>query len=232
MENEKIKIQNKVLIILGPPGSGKGTQAKMLAQKYQMRLFGTGDLMREGTRNNEPIALEMKKYWEKGELVPDELVNDFVKEKLEALSIEEVKNGLICDGCPRTLVQVDVQDKIFQKLGLGNSLAINLAVSDQSIVNRLKTRRICEKCKRIFLPPESLELKNCPDCGGKLITREDDNPEVVKHRLKVYREQTAPLIKYYRERGKLVEVDGELSIDNVFREIIKKLEMHSRKDRF
>lgn len=214
-----------VLIILGPPGSGKGTQAKMLAQKYQMRLFGTGDLMREGVEKNEPIALEMKKYWEKGNLVPDELVNDFVKEKIETLSKEEVKNGLICDGCPRTLVQAEVQDKIFQKLGLGNSLAINLAVSDESIINRLKARRICEKCGRIFLPPESLELKNCPDCGGKLIIREDDKPEVVKHRLKVYREQTAPLIKYYRERGKLIEVDGELSIPEVFGEIARKLKL-------
>lgn len=220
----KLNLKKTVLIILGPPGSGKGTQAKMLAQKYRMRLFGTGDLMRDGAKNGEATALEMKKYWEEGNLVPDELVNLFVEEKLKSLAPKDLELGLICDGCPRTLVQAEVQDKIFKNLGLDETLAVNIDVSDASIVERLKARKICENCKKIFLPPESLNLKKCDECQGNLIVRDDDKPEVVKHRLKIYREQTAPLIQYYRERNKLIEVNGESVITVVFNEIISKIE--------
>lgn len=212
----------KNIIILGPPGSGKGTQAKKLAQELGLIYFGTGDLMREEAEKNTPIGQEFKKVWERGqgELVKENLVQQFVGQKIEEINISK---GIVFDGYPRTVPQAKHLEEILSKEGVGDIKVLNLKVSVWSLVKRMQTRRICEKCDKIFQNPNANGKTFCDVCGGSLIQRAEDKPEVLTKRIEVYEKQTAPLVEYYGKQGKLINIDGEPPIKKVWEEIEEKI---------
>lgn len=204
-------------IFLGPPASGKGTQAKNLAEKLDLVYFGTGEFMRAEAKKKTPLGLVFQKVWDsgKGQLITDDIVLEFAKTKIEEIGH---KRGFIFDGFPRTLDQAKFLEK-----ELGQELIVfNIEVSEDSVLARSETRRVCENCGKIFFKA-SLDKKNCEVCGGELIHRQEDTPEVVKKRLDVYNEQTKPLIDFYKERNLLIEIDGEESIEDVEQEIMGKI---------
>jgi len=199
------------IVLLGAPGSGKGTQAKRLCQELGLTLISTGDLLREAVRNNTPLGAKAKGYMDAGKLVPDELVIGLIEEKLKGL-----KGGFLLDGFPRNLEQAKMLDTI-----TGVDLAINLDVNEDIIVDRIVKRRSCRQCGEVY----HLEAKPprgdvCDVCGGELYQRSDDAEATVRERLKVYRERTLPLIKFYGDRGVLVTVNGQGEIDEVYRRIL------------
>lgn len=213
-------MKTNIYIILGPPGSGKGTQAKKIAQKFGFLYFGTGDLMRKEAETGSEIGLEFQKIWDEGEgkLVPESLVEKFIIEKLNQL---DFSRGVVFDGFPRTMAQAEMLEEVFAKRNIKEYAVINLEVKKDEIVDRTSTRRICQSCETIFEDPEEKGIKACEKCGGKLIQRDEDKPEVVKKRLDVYAKQTEPLIKFYNEKEKLINVDGNPSIDDVWANILK-----------
>jgi len=206
----------KNIIILGPPGSGKGTQAKRLAEKLNLTYFGTGDLIRAEIAAKTARGEEFNAYLKKGELIPDNLLNELIREK-----IGYYKNGpMVFDGFPRTMDQV----KIMEDVWAGEEfLVLNIQVKPESLISRMEKRRICSSCGKIFIIEGSGE-KTCDVCSGKLIRRSDDNPEVLKNRIKVYEVQTAPIIDYYQEKNNLVNINGEPSITEVENEIWEKVD--------
>lgn len=206
---------NKNIIILGPPGSGKGTQAKCLAEKLNLTYFGTGDLIREEIAAKTARGEEFNSFLKKGELIPDDLLDQLIREK-----IGHYKNGpMVFDGFPRTMDQV----KIMEDVWAGDDfLVLNIQVKSESLINRMEKRRICSGCGKIFII-ESDGEKVCDVCGGQLIRRSDDNPEVLKNRIKVYEAQTAPIIDYYKEKNNIIDIDGEPSIEEVENDIWEKV---------
>lgn len=208
---------SKNIIILGPPGSGKGTQAKRLAEKLNLTYFGTGDLIREEIAKGTERGKDFDSFLKKGELVPDDSLNQLIRDKMASY-----KDGpMVFDGFPRTMDQV----KIMEDVWAGDDfLVLNIQVKSESLINRMEKRRICSKCDKIFIV-ESDEKSVCDVCGGKLIRRSDDNPEVLKNRIKVYETQTAPIIDYYKEKGNIINIDGEPSIEVVEAEIWEKVEV-------
>lgn len=204
------------LMIVGPQGSGKGTQAKMIVKKYKIMHISTGDLLREAVKNKTEIGLKMKDILDRGELVPDEIVISLIKEKLK-----EAKNGFILDGFPRNLEQTKALDKI-TKL----NKVIDLIISDEESIKRISGRRSCPKCGSVFhvanSPPKKKDV--CDNCKTKLIQRDDDKEEVIKKRLAIYHEQTALLEDFYRNEGILKEINGEQPIDKVTEDIVNSLE--------
>lgn len=211
------------IIFLGPPGAGKGTQAKILIEKYGIPQISTGDMLREHVAKGTELGLKAKEYMEKGQLVPDEIILGMVKERL---SQEDAQKGFILDGFPRTVAQAEALDKILEEMGKKIEYVLALIVPDEDLVTRLTGRRTCKNCGMmyhiIFKPPK-VEGK-CDACGGELYQRPDDNEETVRNRLKVYHEQTAPLIKYYSKKGILFEIDGSKSIDEITQQLINILE--------
>ena len=208
------------IIMLGAPGAGKGTQAKMIAEKYGVPHISTGDIFRANIKNNTELGQKAKAYMDKGELVPDELTLDLIMDRFKQPDCE---NGYVLDGFPRTIPQAEVLDKALTELGDKIDYAINVEVPDENIVNRMSGRRACVDCGatyHIAYAPTSKE-GICDKCGGGLILRDDDKPETVLKRLGVYHEQTQPLIDYYTEAGILKEVDGTIDINDVFAEIVK-----------
>lgn len=211
---------SKVYIILGPPGSGKGTQAKKLAQSLGSIYFGTGDLMREEIEKESLLGLEFKEIIEKGKLVGDNLVEEFVGQKLEQV---DMSRGLVFDGFPRTIAQAKYLEQFLSKKGINHLVVLNLVVKPQSLVERMQKRRICQKCGKIFQDAVSFGLTKCNVCGGKLVLRDDNKPEILGKRIQVYQEQTAPLVGYYKSKGSLIEIDGEPPIEEVWKEIQRKI---------
>lgn len=213
----------KVYIILGAPGSGKGTQAKRLAQKLGLIYFGTGDLMREEAKKATPLGLEFKKVWDegKGGLVSEELVQKFIGEKIKEINESD---GIVFDGYPRTIAQAEHLGRIFKEKGIHDLQVINLVVKADSLIQRTQKRRICASCNKIFRDALAEGLTKCDECGGQLIQREEDMPEVLSKRIDVYEKQTTPLIDYYQKTGKLINIDGEPPIDEVWEEIEKVIE--------
>lgn len=211
----------KNLIFLGPPGSGKGTQAEILAAKTGYFLFGTGDLMREEAKKGTPLGRKFAEIWArgKGELVPTQLVEDFVAQKLIAIGPQK---GLIIDGFPRTTSQAEKLAQIL-RARQEDFAVINLAVSAKALIERMKTRKICEKCGKVFFQADSQKINQCDHCGGRLSTRLEDKPEVLSERIKVYEQQTQPLIDYYRRQKKLIEIDGEPLIEEIAKDIWQKV---------
>lgn len=207
----------KKIIILGPPGSGKGTQAKILAEKLGYFYFGMGDLMREETKKNTALGQKFQAVWDQGEgkLVREEDTQAFFLKTVKSL---EEDQGVIFDGYPRSRVQAE---HLKESIGEEDIVVLNIEVSDQSLIERIGKRKICGRCGQIFLDPSSGE---CHLCQGKLVQRQEDSPEVVKKRLQVYNNETRPLIKYYQEKGKLIEIDGEPKIEEVAAEILKALD--------
>mgnify|MGYP005980441305 FL=1 len=207
------------IIMLGAPGAGKGTQAKMIAAKYGVPHISTGDIFRANIKNGTELGAKAKEYMDKGLLVPDELVVDLVIDRFKA---DDCAKGYILDGFPRTIPQAEALDAALTAKGEAVDFAINVEVPDENIINRMSGRRACVGCGATYhieFNPTKVE-GICDACGEKLILRDDDKPETVKNRLSVYHEQTQPLIDYYSKKGVLAEVDGTQSMENVFNAIV------------
>ena len=203
------------IIMLGAPGAGKGTQAKMIADKYGVPHISTGDIFRANIKNGTELGMEAKKYMDQGLLVPDELT---VRILLDRVAQDDCKNGYVLDGFPRTIPQAEVLDCELTKLGDHIDYAINVDVPDEKIVKRMSGRRACLTCGATYhiehVPPKKEGI--CDVCGSELVLRDDDKPETVKNRLNVYHEQTQPLIDFYTEKGVLKTVDGTVPMEEVF----------------
>lgn len=211
------------IIMLGAPGAGKGTQAKLIAEKYGVPHISTGDIFRANIKNGTELGKEAKEYMDKGLLVPDELT---VRLLLDRVAQDDCKNGYVLDGFPRTIPQAEVLDKELTKLGDSVDFAVDVDVPDENIIRRMSGRRACLNCGATYhivnIPPKKEGI--CDVCGSELVLRDDDQPETVKNRLKVYHEQTQPLIEYYTGKGVLRTVDGTLPMEEVFDAIVKILD--------
>ncbi len=208
------------IIMLGAPGAGKGTQAKMIAAKYGIPHISTGDIFRANIKNGTELGAKAKEYMDKGLLVPDELVVDLVIDRFKE---PDCQKGYVLDGFPRTIPQAEALDKALSAIGEKVDYAINVEVPDENIVNRMGGRRACVGCGATYhikYSPTKVEGK-CDTCGADLIIRDDDKPETVKNRLNVYHEQTQPLIEYYTQKGIIAEVDGTVDMNDVFDAIVK-----------
>ena len=208
------------IVMLGAPGAGKGTQAKMIAEQYKIPHVSTGDIFRANIKNGTDLGKEAKSYMDKGELVPDELT---VRILLDRVAQDDCKNGYVLDGFPRTIPQANVLDAELTKLGDKIDFAINVEVPDENIVKRMSGRRACVACGATYhiehVPPKKEGI--CDKCGEALILRDDDKEETVKNRLNVYHEMTQPLIDFYNGKGVLKEVDGTVDPSVVFENIKK-----------
>ncbi len=196
------------IILLGPPGAGKGTQAEILKEKLSIPSISTGNILREAVKNGTDLGKKAKDYMDRGDLVPDSLIVGILKERL---SEPDCKNGFILDGVPRTLAQAEA----LEQMGIPIDTVIEIEADDDTIVRRLSGRRVCAKCGATYhmetKPPKKEGV--CDVCGGELTQRKDDQAETVKDRLRVYHEQTEPLSAFYDRQGKLVRVKGQNSID-------------------
>ena len=203
------------LILLGAPGSGKGTQAAYISDKYDLPHISTGELFRENIKSKTPLGLKVKAVMDTGNLCPDDLTIELVKDRL---SNPDCENGYLLDGFPRDLVQATALDGFSAP-----DKVVNLVVDLSKIEHRITGRRSCAKCGGSFHVDFIGNVDCCPTCGEKLTVRKDDNPETVKERLEVYQSQTAPLIEYYAQKGVLLTVDGDGDIEKVFNSICEKL---------
>lgn len=207
------------IIMLGAPGAGKGTQAKMIAEKFAVPHISTGDIFRANIKNGTELGMEAKKYMDQGLLVPDELT---VRILLDRVAQDDCKNGYVLDGFPRTIPQAQVLEDALAKIGDKIDYAINVDVPDENIINRMSGRRACVSCGATYhlvhIPPKSEGI--CDTCSAELILRDDDKPETVKNRLDVYHKQTQPLIEFYGNKGVLKSVDGTVDMNDVFAAIV------------
>ena len=207
------------VIMLGAPGAGKGTQAKMIAEKYQVPHVSTGDIFRANIKNGTELGMEAKKYMDQGLLVPDELT---VKILLDRVAQDDCKNGYVLDGFPRTIPQAEVLDQALTELGEKIDYAIDVEVPDENIVKRMSGRRACLACGATYhiehIPPKQEGI--CDTCGQNLVLRDDDKPETVLNRLQVYHKQTQPLIDFYTAKGIMKAVDGTMEMQDVFAAIV------------
>ena len=202
------------MVLLGPPGSGKGTRAHIISDLYGIPVVTTGDMLREAVRDETEYGKIAEGYMKKGDLVPDQIVNGIVRERLGK---PDVKDGFILDGFPRSKSQADALDEIMADLDIELTHVLYVVLSDDVIVQRLSKRRSCPKCGAVYhlesAPPKKVGV--CDVCGTKLIQREDDKEEVIQHRLEVYRKQTEPLLERYRNKGIVVETSGEIPMDEL-----------------
>ena len=208
------------LVLLGPPGAGKGTQAHRLADYHGVRLIATGDLFRKNVREETPLGLKAKSYMDAGELVPDDVVIQMLIDELK-----KSQNGFILDGFPRTVPQAEALEKALDEMGRPLHAALTFVIPDEVAVARLAGRRTCARCERTY----NIELKPpkrenvCDQCGGELVQRADDEESTVRHRLEVYHRDTEPLQKFYRDRGLLREVDAVGEVEEITRRTIQTL---------
>ena len=210
------------LILLGPPGAGKGTQAKMMIDHYRIPQISTGDILRAALKERTPLGLKAKEYMDKGLLVPDEVVIDIIQARLKEA---DCRNGYILDGFPRTVAQAQALDKVLSVIPSGIDHVISIDVEKGELVKRLTGRRTCRQCGRgyhaIFDPPLNKDL--CDKCQGELYQRDDDNEDTVRNRLEVYDSQTFPLIQYYKEKDLVRSIDGQGGIQQIFDRIVQVL---------
>lgn len=202
------------LILLGPPGAGKGTQAKLLVKKYHIPQISTGDILRAEVSNGSELGLKAKRIMDRGELVPDEVMLRIIEKRLKE---PDCKNGCIFDGFPRTVAQAEGLEQLLKELNQHQLMVLEISLSDEAIVERLTSRRICSVCGKIYnlkLNPPPPDNK-CPECGGEIIQRDDDKEETVRKRLAVYHQQTEPLIHYYQQKGLLKKIDGSKPVADV-----------------
>ncbi|CDZ81790.1 Adenylate kinase [Candidatus Rubidus massiliensis] len=215
------EVKPNVIILLGPPGSGKGTQAVQLSQKLQIPHISTGDLFRENLKNGTPLGIEAKKYIEAGKLVPDEVVLDML---FDRVSRKDCEHGFLLDGFPRTIPQAEALEKKLDDKA--NVIALNLDVDDEAIIKRIEGRLTCKNCGTIYnkhlSPPK--DLTKCDKCDGELFQRPDDSREIVEERLRVYHKQTEPLIEFYNKRNVLETINGNQQPDQVFKELLQAFE--------
>lgn len=211
------------IIMLGAPGAGKGTQAKKIASKYGIPHISTGDIFRANIKNGTELGTKAKVFMDQGLLVPDELVVDLIMDRFQEA---DCQNGYVLDGFPRTIPQAKALDDALAKNNDAMEYAIDVDVPDENIINRMSGRRACVGCGGTYhlvtIPPKTEGI--CDTCGGELILREDDKPETVQNRLKVYHDQTQPLIDYYQGKGILKTVDGTKSPEAVLEDIISIIE--------
>ncbi len=208
------------LIIMGPPGAGKGTQAVLIKETYQIPHISTGDMFREAIKLQTPLGIEAKGYMDKGELVPDSVTIGLVKERLNK---EDCQKGFLLDGFPRTIFQAEELNKILLDLKMTIDAVLNIDVRDDILVDRIVGRRVCLNCKAGYhitnLKPKKVGI--CDICNGELIQRKDDNEETVKNRLKIYHHQTQPLLDFYSQSGLVKTVDGMGEINTIFNNLKK-----------
>jgi adenylate kinase len=210
------------VVLLGPPGAGKGTQAKLLQERFAACQISTGDILRKAVVDQTPLGKEASVYIDRGALVPDVVIVNLVAERLKGKDCEA---GFILDGFPRTIPQAKSLDEILTKMGLGLNRVLSVRVPKDVIIQRLAGRRTCRSCGTlshvVFNPPKKVGV--CDRCGGEIFQRDDDREETVAHRLSVYETQTAPLVDYYRRMGILQEIDGVGKIDDIRDRVIKAL---------
>lgn len=210
------------LVLLGPPGAGKGTQAATLVEKYNIVHISTGDLLRAAVKEGTPLGVKAKGYMESGQLVPDDLILGLVEERIRK---EDCQEGFLLDGFPRTPAQADALGVMLKKLGQSLDAVINIEVPLDKLMERLTGRRVCKGCgatyHKVFNP--SVKGDVCEKCGGELYQRADDTEETVKARLDVYQSQTAPLIEYYTENGLIKDINGDQDIEKVLEDIASAL---------
>ncbi len=210
------------VVLLGPPGAGKGTQAKLLEDRFAARQISTGDILRKAVAEQTPLGRQASEYIRRGELVPDRLIIDLVADRLKEKDCEK---GFVLDGFPRTITQAQSLEEILKRMGLGLDCVLSVQVPHKLIVERLSGRRTCKGCGAlyhvVFDPPKA--AGTCNRCGGELFQRDDDREETVMNRLKVYDNQTAPLVSYYRERGLLREIDGVGEVEDIGKRVVRAL---------
>jgi len=207
------------LILLGAPGAGKGTQAEIISEKYNIPTISTGNIIRAALKNGTEMGLKAKSYIDAGNLVPDDVVIGIIEERLKE---NDCKNGYILDGFPRTIPQAEALDR----LGFDIDAALSIEVADEEIIKRMSGRRVCEKCGASYHTEYKKPEKDglCNFCDGKLVIRKDDEPETVKNRLNVYHEQTEPLKDFYKSCGKLLCVEGQDEVKDTTRLVLAALE--------
>ena len=206
------------IILMGPPGAGKGTQAEKLVEVYQIPHISTGDMFRKAQKDGTELGLKAKSYMEQGQLVPDEVTVGIVKERLAE---DDCKDGFLLDGFPRTVQQADALDGILKELGMTLDRVVNIEVDKAFLVDRLTGRRVCRACGATFhVTNKAPKVEGvCDKCGGELYQRNDDKIETVSNRLDVYAAQTAPLIEYYQSKGIMSSIDGSQSMEKVLADI-------------
>ena len=212
------------IILLGAPGAGKGTQADSIKQKYPVAHISTGDILRANVKAGTALGRNAKTYMDAGKLVPDEVIIGMVEKRLEE---PDCKEGFMLDGFPRTTPQAEALDKLLKKLGLALDAAVELEVSDEVVVGRLTTRRGCKNCGEIYntVTKPTRAAGICDKCGGPVVQRDDDREEVIRKRLAVYHEQTAPLIEYYQKKGLLIRVECGETPQETFARTLKALKL-------
>lgn len=207
------------LILLGAPGAGKGTQAKIITDNFKIPQISTGDMLREAVAKGTELGKKAKEFMNQGKLVPDEVVIGIVKERLKQ---KDCENGFILDGFPRTIAQAEALDRIMAEFGKRIDAVININVPEEEVVRRIVNRRICKKCGAIYHliydPPKKSGI--CDKCGGELYQRDDDKEAIVRERFGIYKKNTEPLIDYYKKKGILYDVDGTKDIEKVKAEIL------------
>ncbi|MCE5195335.1 MAG: adenylate kinase [Nitrospiraceae bacterium] len=211
------------LVLLGAPGAGKGTQAKMLIDKYRIPQISTGDILRKAVADGTPLGIKAKSFMDSGGLVPDEVVIGLIRERLQQ---PDCKKGFILDGFPRTTVQAEKLDAILKELNMPLDFALSIDVPKDDLMKRLTGRRTCKSCQQmynIYFSPSKKE-NICDKCGGKLFQRDDDKEETIKTRLDVYEEKTAPLIDYYNKKRILKSISGVGTIEQIFKNVCSALE--------
>jgi adenylate kinase len=211
------------IVLFGPPGAGKGTQAKFISEQYNIPHISTGDILRENVREDTPLGKKAKTYMDKGALVPDSVLIDIIKDRLQK---PDTRKGFLLDGFPRTLPQAESLDGILDDINKDLNAVVDMEVSTQELVKRLSGRLTCRNCGATYNvktnPPKSDNI--CDACGGELYQRADDTENAIRNRIDVYKKQTSPLIDYYKKKGILVDIDGEREIDEVRSDILKALE--------
>jgi adenylate kinase len=208
------------LILLGPPGAGKGTQAKMLKEKFCIPQISTGDILRQAVKNNSDLGIKASSFMDTGQLVPDNVMISLIKERIKQV---DCKKGFILDGFPRTIVQAEKLSETLDEIGLVIDRVVDLEVNAEEVINRLAGRSTCLDCGGMFhgksCPPKVSGV--CDSCGGVLAQRQDDNAETILKRLEVYQESTSPLKQFYKKQGNLKTVAARGSVEEVFSRVLK-----------
>jgi adenylate kinase len=216
MRTDLLPTMKTTIVLLGPPGAGKGTQGEKLTDEYGYTRLSTGDMLREAVRNQTELGKKAKEYMDSGALVPNDLIINLMKEK-----IKEVKGGVLLDGFPRTLEQAEALSK-----EMDVDLALNFDVNDEELVTRLTQRRSCPNCNAVYHLVTKKPAKDgiCDKCGAELYQRDDDKEATVRNRLEVYRKNTMPLIDYYKGKGVLVTIEGTGDINEIFKQVQKAIQ--------